>query len=64
MITAHAAKTIARISRRRTEMNILVVLRDQFGFRREGIWDAIVVLRIIQEQTLDIDEQMCACFID
>jgi hypothetical protein len=39
-------------------------LRDQFGFRREGIWDAIGVLKIISEQTFDIDEEMHACFID
>jgi len=37
-------------------------MRDQFGFRREGIWDAIGVLRIISEQTLDIDKEMRACF--
>jgi hypothetical protein len=61
--TAYAAKTVARIFKR-TEMNIYVVLRDQFGFRREGIWDATGVLRIISEQTLDIDEEMCACFTD
>jgi hypothetical protein len=49
--------------RRRTEMNILEVFRDEFGFRREGIWDAIGVLRI-SEQTLDTDEEMSACFTD
>lgn len=44
-------------------MNIQVVLGDQFGFRREGIWGAIGVLRI-SEQTLDTDEEMSACFTD
>jgi hypothetical protein len=38
-------------------------LRDQFGFRREGIRDAKGVLRIISEQTPDIDKEMCAYFI-
>jgi hypothetical protein len=34
-------------------------------FRRgKGTRDAIGMLRIISEQTLDIDEELCACFID
>jgi hypothetical protein len=38
---------------------------DQFGFRRgKGTMDAIGMLRIISERTLDIDEELCACFID
>jgi hypothetical protein len=38
---------------------------DQFGFRRgKGTRDALGILRIISEQTLDIDEELCAFFID
>ena len=38
---------------------------DQFGFRREkGIRDAIEMMRIIPERTLEIDEELCVCFID
>jgi hypothetical protein len=42
-----------------------VLGEDQFGFRRgKGTRDAIGMLRIISEQTLVIDEELCACFID
>jgi hypothetical protein len=42
-----------------------VLGEDQFGFRRgKGTRDAVGMLRIISEQTLDIDEELCACFID
>jgi hypothetical protein len=38
---------------------------DQFGFRRgKGTTDAIGMLRIISERTLDIDEELRAFFID
>jgi hypothetical protein len=38
---------------------------DQFGFRKEkGTRDAIGMLRIISQQTLDIGEDICICFID
>jgi len=38
---------------------------DHFGFRRgTGSRDAIEVLRIISERTLDIDEELYECFID
>ena len=45
----------------RTERKIEDVLReDQFGFRRgKGIRDAIGMLRIISERTLEIDGQLC-----
>ena len=37
---------------------------DQFGFRRgKGTMDAIGMMRIISERTLDIDG-LCVCFID
>jgi hypothetical protein len=43
-----------------------VLLReDNFGFRRGKLTrDAIWMLRIISEGTLDIEEEMCRCFID
>lgn len=38
---------------------------DQFGFRREkGTRDAIGMMRIIAERTLEIEEELCVCFID
>jgi hypothetical protein len=41
-----------------------VLGEDQFGFRRgKGTKDAIVMLRIVPERTLEIDE-LCVCFID
>jgi len=60
-LIAHTAK----ILRRRIERKIEEVLgEDQFGFRRgKGTRDAIGMMRIISERTLEIDGQ-CVCFID
>jgi hypothetical protein len=65
-IIAHGAKILVRILRRRIERKTEDALgEDQFGFRRgKGTMDAIGMLRIISERTLDIDEELCACFID
>jgi hypothetical protein len=42
-----------------------VLGEDQFGFRRgKGTRDAIGMLRMISERTLDINDVVCACFID
>jgi hypothetical protein len=42
-----------------------VLGEDQFGFiRGKGTRDAIGMLRIIAERTLEIDEELCICFID
>jgi hypothetical protein len=42
-----------------------VLGEDQFGFRRgKETKDAIGMLRIIPERTLEIDEELCVCFID
>ena len=56
----------AKILRRRIERKIEYVLgEDQFGFRRgKETRDAIGMLRIIAEQTLEIDEELCIRFID
>ena len=53
-------------NQRRIEKKIEDVLReDQFGFRRgKGTRDAIGMMRIIAEWTLEIDEELCVCFID
>jgi len=60
------AKTVAKILRIRLEKKIEDVRgEDQFGFRRgKGTRDAIGMLRIISERTLEIDEELCVCFID
>jgi len=65
-LIAHTAKIIAKILRRRIEKKIEDVLgKDQFGFRRgKGTRDAIGMMRIIAERTLEIDEELCVCFID
>ena len=65
-LIAHTAKIIAKILRRRIERKIEDILgEDQFGFRRgKGTRDAIGMMRIISECTLEIDEELCVCFID
>jgi len=65
-LTAHTAKIKAKLLRRRTERKIEAVLgEDQFGFRRgKGTRDAIGMVRVISGRTLEIDEEVCVCFID
>jgi hypothetical protein len=65
-LTAHAAKVVASVIRRRSEKKIEDLLReDQFGFRKgKGTRDAILMLRIITERTLYIGKEICICFID
>jgi hypothetical protein len=64
-LVTHAAKVVAQVLRRRIEKKIEDVLGDQFGFRRgKGTSNAIGMVRIISKQTLDIDGELCACFID
>jgi hypothetical protein len=65
-LTAHVVKVVASVIRRRSEKKIEDVLgEDQFGFRKgNGTRDAIGMLRIISERTLDISEEICVCFID
>ena len=62
----YEAKIIAKILRRRIERKIEDVLgEDQFAFRKgKGTRDAIGMMRIIAERTLEIDEGLCICFID
>jgi hypothetical protein len=65
-LIAHVAKVVASVIRRRSEKKIEDVLgEDQFGFRKgKGTRDAIGILKLISEQTLDIGEEICVCFID
>ena len=65
-LISHTAKIIAKILRRRIERKIEDVLGEhQFGFRTgKGTRDAIGMMRIIAERTLEIDEELCICFID
>ena len=64
-LIAHTEKIVAKIVRRRIERKIEDVFEeDQFRFRRgKRNRNAIGMLRIISERTLDIDDQSCACFI-
>jgi hypothetical protein len=52
--------------RRRIEVKTEVVLgEDHFGLRSKKITtETIWVLRITSERTLEIDEELCACFAD
>ena len=64
-LIAHTAKKIAKILRRRIERKIGDVLEDQFGLRRgKGARNAIGMKRIMAERTLEIDIELCICFID
>ena len=65
-LISHTAKIIAKILRRRIERKIDDVFgEDQFGFRRgKGTRDAVGIMRIKAERTLEIDGEMCICFID
>jgi hypothetical protein len=62
-LTAHTARIVARIITgrigRKTED---VLAEDQFRFGREkGTRDAIGMLRIISERTMNIEEELCVC---
>jgi hypothetical protein len=65
-LIAQTTNILAKINRRRIENKIEDILReDQFGFRiGKGTRNAIGILRIISERTLDIDEELSVCFID
>jgi len=65
-LITHTIKILAKILRRMIERKIEDVLgEDQFGFRRgKGTRIAIGMLRIISEQTLEIDVELCVCFIN
>ena len=62
----YTAKILTKVFGSRIEKKIEDVLgEDQFGFRRgKGTRDAIGMLRIISERTLEIDEELCDSFTD
>jgi hypothetical protein len=62
----HTAKIVVKILRRRVERKIEDVLgEDQFGFRRgKETRDASGMLKIISERTMEIDAEVCVCFIN
>ena len=65
-LIAHTANIVAKTLRRSIRRKIEDVLgEDRFGFRRgKGTRDAIGMMRIISEQTLEINAELCVCFID
>jgi len=65
-LIAHTAKIVTKILRRRIDRKIEDVLGEElFGFRREkGTRDAIGMMRIIAERTLEIDAELCIFFVD
>jgi hypothetical protein len=65
-LISHTAEIVAKTLRRRIEKKIENVLgEDQFGFRRgKGTRNAIGMLRIISERTLEIDKELSVCFTD
>jgi len=61
---AHIATIVAMILRRTEKKIEDILLEVQLGFRRrKGIRDAIGILRIVSERILDIDKNLCVCFI-
>ena len=60
-LIAHTAKKIAKILKRKIEKKIEAVLgEDQFGFRTgKRTRDAIGMMRITAERTLEIVEELC-----
>ena len=66
LVLLYSSGAIAKILRRRIERKIEDVLGEhQFGFRRgKGNRDANGMMRIIAERTLEINEELCICFID
>jgi hypothetical protein len=65
-LIVHIVKKVEKVLRRRIEKKIEDLLGvDQFGFSRaKGTRNAIGMLRIISERTLEIDEELSVCFID
>jgi len=65
-LIAQTAKIVVKVLRRRIKRKIEdVPEEDQSGFRKgKGTTDVIGTLKIISERSLDIDEELCAYFID
>jgi hypothetical protein len=65
-LITHTAKIVGMIFRRRIERKIEDIFGgDQFGLRRQkSARHAVGMLRVISGRILDIDNELCACFID
>jgi hypothetical protein len=64
-LIAYKAKIVVRILRTIEMKTGCVLGEDQFGFRRgKRARDALGMLRIISERTLDIDKELCACCVE
>jgi hypothetical protein len=64
-LIAHTAKIVAKILRKIEKKIEEVLGEDQLGFRRgKGTRDAVGMLRVISERILEIDEDICVCFIE
>ena len=64
-LIAHTAKKVPKIFIRIERKTEDVLGEDQFGFRRgKGTRYAIGMLRLISERILEIDAELCVCFID
>ena len=66
MLYKYVPKIVAKIFRRKSEKKIEDVFGEgQFRFRRGKVTrDSIGMLRIISERTVEIDEELCVCYID
>jgi len=63
-LIAHIVTIVAKILRRFETKIEDILLKDPFGFRRGiGTRDAIGILRIISERTLDTDKELSVFFI-
>jgi hypothetical protein len=64
-LITHTARIVARILRRIERKIEDVFGENQFGLRRgNGTRDAVGMLRMISERTLDTGQELCAYFID
>jgi hypothetical protein len=61
---AHAAKTGTRILRKGLKTRVRMLGEDQFGFRRGKETRGATGMLRVSKCTLDIDEEVCACFTD
>jgi len=66
IVHTRTARKVTKYLRRRIKRKTEDVFgEDHFGFRRGiGTKDAVGMLRIISERTLEIDAKLCVCFID
>ena len=64
-LISHSGNTVARILSKRMESRIEgVIEEDQIAFWNcKDTRDAIVIMRIMSKSVLDVNEEMCLCFI-